>query len=786
MSSYGPGWVGQTLSNRYKIESILGRGGMSSVYRAHDPNLNRKVAVKIIHQHLSENAEFIQRFEQEAALIAQLRHPNIIQVHDFNHDGKTYYMVMEYIAGETLSHRLEALKNAGMRLPLPDTVRIMAKICSAVDYAHQRRMIHRDLKPANVMIDLLGEPTLMDFGIAKLVGSVSQAGSGMPLGTAAYMSPEQVRGDEADHRSDIYSLGIMLYEMLSGDPPFNGDSTYQVMIQHVNEPIPDIQSVEMNTPRTLVDIMERALAKNPDGRFQTAGEMTVALNTVGLQLQGPADNLANRHLDRLGHMWQQAGDLYDDRQWRACIEKLDELRRADPDYQHHKVSSMRRDALERLSKQAERDFTAGMLAESLAAVTAVRRFDPEYPVNELEFKVRMGMQQADLQSQLEALYTEAQGCLELRDYEQALAKWRSIQLQRENVDFPDRMMVEKRAKEGACGTLYTAALAALTHHQPEMALDKLARIREIDPQFPDSEQVAAKAKTMQNQPPAAPPRSRRSLAWAGGVILLLLLLAAAALIWRERSGDATTDSTTAVPATTIAIAPVESATPSPTSTPTSTAVSTRTPSATPSLIAPSPMSSSPTPMSSSPSPSPTRPLDQATVLENVSVFALPAADTPELAVVEAGDKVWVLGRSETGSWLYIIDENGNQGFASAARFDWPGNMADLPIHAATTGTIVPTAVPLPSTNNLLLDFYQLDGTQICNGEAWSIRIFIAGRGGTGIYNYYWNDVLQASDQTGSTTFVLNSDGGPIIGTGRVTSGNLSAEKELFLVKPVCN
>ena len=256
---------------------------MSSVYRADDRNLRRKVAVKIIHQHLSENKEFIERFEQEAAVIAQLRHANIVQVHDFSHEGEVYFMVMEYVAGETLAKRLESLKAAGIRLPLAETVHILTTICVAVDYAHQRRMIHRDLKPANVMITLLNEPVLMDFGIAKIVGGRSAGATGSSLGTAAYMSPEQVRGDQTDHRSDIYSLGIMMYEMLSGERPYQGDSTYQVMYKQINDPLPDIQTVEANTPSALVHILERALSKNPEHRFQTAQEMATALKTAAHQ-----------------------------------------------------------------------------------------------------------------------------------------------------------------------------------------------------------------------------------------------------------------------------------------------------------------------------------------------------------------------------------------------------------------------------------------------------------------------------------------------------------------------
>jgi len=241
-------WTGRKIGGRYQIEELLGRGGMSSVYKATDPNLRRTVAIKLIHPHLSENPEFVKRFEQEAAAVAQLRHPNIMLVHDFNHDGGDYYIVFEYIAGQPLDIRLKSLKDAGLRLPLDEVVRIMVPLCEAVAYAHERKMIHRDLKPSNVVINLLGQPILLDFGIAKLVGGEVHTATGATIGTAAYIAPEQVSGDNLDHRADIYSLGIMLYEMACGHPPFEGNSVITVMMKHVNEPLPDIRLYNANVP----------------------------------------------------------------------------------------------------------------------------------------------------------------------------------------------------------------------------------------------------------------------------------------------------------------------------------------------------------------------------------------------------------------------------------------------------------------------------------------------------------------------------------------------------------
>ncbi|MCC6189706.1 MAG: serine/threonine protein kinase, partial [Anaerolineales bacterium] len=237
-----PTWIGYNLGGRYKIDALLGQGGMSAVYQAHDPNLRRTVAVKLIHAHLSADPEFVRRFEAEAAAVAQLRHPNIVQVFDFNHDGDTYYMVMEYLPGESLQARLRHLSSLKQRFSLPATIGIIAPIADAVAYAHERGTIHRDLKPANVMLMPREQPVLTDFGVAKILGGQHHTATGAIIGTPAYMSPEQVRGSALDGRADIYSLGIILYEMAAGRPPFEGDSAMTIMLKHVNEPVPDIRT----------------------------------------------------------------------------------------------------------------------------------------------------------------------------------------------------------------------------------------------------------------------------------------------------------------------------------------------------------------------------------------------------------------------------------------------------------------------------------------------------------------------------------------------------------------
>jgi serine/threonine protein kinase len=278
-------WIGKKLSNRYLIEEMLGQGGMSAVYKASDPNLKRVVAIKMIHSHLSNEPDFVQRFEEEASGVAQLRHQGIIQVYDFNKDNDDYYMVMEFVPGETFQQHLKRLNAEGRQLPIQKAVEYMADICDAVDYAHRRGMIHRDIKPANLMLSTHDQAILMDFGIAKIVGGQRHTATGAVVGTAMYMSPEQIRGEHADRRTDIYSLGVTLFEIVSGHPPFQADSAMTLMMMHINDPVPDPKKLNPDVPDDLVAVIRRALAKNPNDRYQTAAEMASALRNISGRLK---------------------------------------------------------------------------------------------------------------------------------------------------------------------------------------------------------------------------------------------------------------------------------------------------------------------------------------------------------------------------------------------------------------------------------------------------------------------------------------------------------------------
>ncbi len=280
-----PTWIGQTLNGRYHIDELLGQGGMSAVYKATDPNLKRVVAIKLIHPHLAGDHSFVQRFKEEATVVASLRHPNIVQVYDFNADQDVSYMVLEFIPGETLQDHLKRLAAQNRSMDVGQAIKITLEMCEALSYAHQRGMIHRDIKPANIMLDVYGHAILMDFGIVKIVGGTQHTATGAVMGTARYMSPELIRSEPADPRSDIYSLGVTLYEMLSGKTPFEADSAMTLMMMHLNDPVPDPRKLRQDLPPAMVNILNRSLAKDRNQRYQNVNELANDLKKVLSNLQ---------------------------------------------------------------------------------------------------------------------------------------------------------------------------------------------------------------------------------------------------------------------------------------------------------------------------------------------------------------------------------------------------------------------------------------------------------------------------------------------------------------------
>ena len=227
---------------RYDIKNRLGSGGMATVYRALDKNLNRDVAIKVLHEHLVHEETFKDRFEQEAQYIASFNHPNVIQIYDFDtiesDDGKIYYMVMPYLRGETLCEVLDTCREKEATLPHERIKEIISDLADALDYAHARGMVHRDVKPANILFDENKRAVLTDFGIARLAENSGLTAEGTIIGTPSYMSPEQATGNETDYRSDLYSLGIILFELLTGKPPFDDESTVSLLLKHAQTPPP--------------------------------------------------------------------------------------------------------------------------------------------------------------------------------------------------------------------------------------------------------------------------------------------------------------------------------------------------------------------------------------------------------------------------------------------------------------------------------------------------------------------------------------------------------------------
>jgi len=265
--------TGTVLSGRYRLEQKLGSGVMSTVYLARDEALERWVAAKVLHREISDQPDQIERFRREARSVAQVSHPTVVAVIDAGEDGGRPYIVFEYVAGETLKHRVERMG----KLPLDEAAAYGIEVGRGLQAAHARRLVHRDVKPQNVLIDAEGRAKVTDFGIARELEADGLTATGRVLGTTDYVSPEQAMGHEVDARTDIYSLGIVLFEMVTGDVPFKAETIVGVAMKHVNERLPNVQRRRPEVSSALAAVIERATEKKPEKRYPDMAMMLADL-----------------------------------------------------------------------------------------------------------------------------------------------------------------------------------------------------------------------------------------------------------------------------------------------------------------------------------------------------------------------------------------------------------------------------------------------------------------------------------------------------------------------------
>jgi serine/threonine protein kinase len=268
--------IGKRISGRYKIIDVIGGGGMANVYLAHDMILDRDVAVKMLRLDFVNDEEFIRRFRREAQSATSLVHPNIVSIYDVGEDGDLYYIVMEYVDGQTLKKYIQQ----NSPLSVEETLHIMKQLTSAISHAHQNNIIHRDIKPQNILIDNFGNVKITDFGIAMALSATSITQTNSVLGSVHYLSPEQARGGMANNKSDIYSLGIVMFELLTGRLPFSGESAVSIVLKHLQSEMPSVRRWNPLIPQSVENIVLKATAKDPFHRYQRVEDMEEDLRTA--------------------------------------------------------------------------------------------------------------------------------------------------------------------------------------------------------------------------------------------------------------------------------------------------------------------------------------------------------------------------------------------------------------------------------------------------------------------------------------------------------------------------
>ncbi|HLF88129.1 MAG TPA: SUMF1/EgtB/PvdO family nonheme iron enzyme [Anaerolineales bacterium] len=531
---------------RYEVERELGRGGMAVVHLARDPLMKRQVAVKVMPRLSPEiDTQFRVRFEREAQIIASLEHPSIVPVHDFGYAEEQPFIVMRYMAGGSLEERIK-----NQSVSPGETIRIFQQIAPAMDYAHHRGIIHRDLKPANILFDSDNNAFVADFGVAKMSeASTALTGSGI-IGTPAYMSPEQAMGKLGlDGRSDVYSLGVVLFIMLTGKLPFEGDTPMSLAVAHIMEPVPNILKLRPDLPGPYKELIEQAMAKEREHRFETVSMLVFALEKAERSAQKVAETVkvpSKQKVVKRGDSPEDLEKIYLQglsafwlNRWEEAKACFDAIIASDPDYKDvaSKLTEVEhRLQIGELSEQGKTAFDSGDWQAALTALNELVKLDPsnEEAANRLK--------EVQLRLQVAALYAEAKQLHEARQWQAVINLFARLESLTPKLDDPQGLLAGARKalaeekRDERLRTLYNQALLAMNAGNWEEAQQLFKKIEIEAPNYGDTKQLLARVqaeigsrpveeKRQKISKPEKPPGKRQGKklpAWVGVVGVLAL------------------------------------------------------------------------------------------------------------------------------------------------------------------------------------------------------------------------------------------------------------------------